>query len=675
MSIRYKSLRELSDKQVVSRVSGDLEEWMSSKNDDIDRCRRYEAIYQALDNPDEIIDTNTGNIEKDVEEMFANTYMPIGAAVVDSFVRQLYNNFFGTPDYLQMTSNDFSKQIACYKISAHMMKQHREMKFRHIIYKALLQAACFDYTITGVRWLMAPGFVNKKVKDVTRKQYGAMSLPYQKVRMEQRWIPNKIDRPDVFNISYFNCCHDPLAVNSFEDSRGFIDWREDMIENLLMMAKTDQRPWGKYYNIDKVLKVWQKENERMIKVQEAKVASEEELSEWFESRKISIVRYWSRDHIVETAYDIPISRINVADWPIQRWGVFEMADPKFRMMGILQRIERNQWDINESLNNRRDWENLITDPIGAIHTDLLPADGDATLHHGKIFTADWSGDVKDKFWIHSPGQSPFSSLSEDLAAQFSAIEKVSVSENQQGSYVSRGTRRTATETAQVSQAADTKTVSISLDLEECCLLPVYMNQFLLNQSFMTESARFKHFGKYGEQFVQIRPEDYYMDDMPDFYPMGTLEVSRTPIETQQFLLAMDRAMLMPELHNWPNIFAHLWQRLVPKFHDSFVKDPRSISTDVPPELENKLFSIGQVAEVSPKNIHSQHIKSHKALTRTPDFMTWPKAFQMNVEQHIEAHEQANQSMINMVNFGNQQISPGSQDQSDPNRGMRMTAMR
>jgi hypothetical protein len=652
----------------------DLEEWNREKQDDISRCERYKAIYEARDNPEDVIDEQTGNVEIDVKQMFSHSYMPIGAAVVDSFVCQLYNNFFGTPDYLLMTSNDFAKQAACYKISAHMIKQHKEMKFRHTIYKALLQAACFDYSITGARWMMQPGFVNKRKTEKTFKQYGPISLPFKQIKMEQEWRPNKIDRPDIFHISYFNCCHDTLAIDGFNDSRGFIDWREDMIETLIAMAKTDQTPWGKYKNIDKVLKIWQTENAKFIKEMESKAESEEQLLEWYESRKIPVIRYWSRDHIIETAYGEVISRINVSDWPLQRWGIFEMPDPKFKMMGVLQRIERNQWDINESLNNRRDWENLVTDPIALVHDDILPADGDQTLHHGKVFTGDWSGAASDKIWIHSPGTNPSGSMAEEMMFQFSAIEKVSISENQQGSYVSRGTRRTATETAQVGQAADNKTTRISLDLEDCCLIPIYMNQFLLNQSFMSESERFKHFGKYGDRFIMINPEDYYLDSMPDFYPMGTLELSQSPIRLQQFMLAMDRAMLMPELHNWENIYAYLWSELVPKFHDSFVKDPRMLSTDIPPEVENKLFAIGQVPEVMPKNIDKDHIRTHRALQKTPDYLTWPKAFQMNVEQHIEAHEQKQSMTINMVNFGNQQMQ-GSQDQSDPNRGIRPPAMR
>lgn len=664
---KYKSLRQMTDKEATIRVQGDFTRYEAKKQSEIKRCRRYEAIYKALNNPELIKLTVTGKPEDDARR-FSDTYMPIGAAIVDAVISKLYNAFFSTPHYLMMEAKEWEDKIRAFLVTGHLMTRHREMHFKDTIFKTLLQAACFDYAITCVKWKLEEGHITRRKNQTVHREYGSVIQSFDEVKVEEVWVPNAVDRSDVCMINYFNCYHDPDSENGFEDSEAFIDIRDEKIETLKMKAKNAGRPWGKYKNIGAVLRQWGQDNKVALDEIKKRQLTDEHKSHLIDSRRVTVTRYWTREHIVEMALGKVIWRKDITGWPLQRWVIFEQPDPSFNGMGVLQRMERNQYDINSSINNRRDFENLVTDPIAVLDDDIIGPEGEPELYHGKIFVnTAGSKPAKDTIFIHSPGAGIAPAMGLDLAAQMDAIEKVTVSENALGAYKGTG-RRTATETLEVKQGTISKTTQRAGLLEENCLEEIYVKQFVLESILLSQEERFTYFGKQGNYVLAIRPRDYAFNRQPGFHAMGTLSMLKEPIEFQQFLLAMERAMMMPELHNWPNIFGELWSRCVPKHSTSFVKDPRVREENIPPKIENLLFSQGRNLKVSPLNKHPEHLREHEAYKRTADYATWPQIFKTNLENHIIAHQQQSSAMARIgTHVGESRMT---QDVSDPLRGIR-----
>ena len=115
MPDQYRSTRAMTDDEVVERVQADFKQAKSDKAADNKRCLRYKHIYEALDNPEEIVDEDTGRLADD-RRIYSNTYLPIGAAVVDAAVATLYNAFFSVPDYFEIAAEDYWDNKAAGKI-------------------------------------------------------------------------------------------------------------------------------------------------------------------------------------------------------------------------------------------------------------------------------------------------------------------------------------------------------------------------------------------------------------------------------------------------------------------------------------------------------------------------------------------------------------------------------
>ena len=236
---QHVSLRNLTDKEALIRASVNYNYAQGEKSKDHVECKRFLHIYQAIDAPDTDIDTAVDPIYREMERDRSNTYMPVGAALVDSARAQLYDYFFGIPRYFTISSDEpmdfFYEEV----VTAHMMKRHKEMKFKAKIDYAFLQMLCFDYCVTFMRWLTRPGYESRRVT-TQRKIPGGID---QKVEVKKVWVPDAIDRTDFVVLHYFDCFHDPNAKNRFEDSSFFIDRRWMSIEELRLQAKTKDQPY------------------------------------------------------------------------------------------------------------------------------------------------------------------------------------------------------------------------------------------------------------------------------------------------------------------------------------------------------------------------------------------------------------------------------------------------
>lgn len=637
MSIHTKFMSQLSDEDALARAMADFSRFEANKSEALTRAERYDAIYKALDNPQLRALKEEGDKEDD-EALFANTHMPIGAAVVDGIVTQLMNFLFPNENYFEIAADNWEDSIAASKITAHLRKRHKEMGFIDLMEDVLIEAACFDYAITGARWLLKPGYKPYKNKDVTLEELAGVKLRHQNPRLEMRWVPDAVDRSDIFMIPFHRCYHDPDAERGFDDSIAFCDDRDEKLEDLMARAKSRDNPYGKYKNIDQVIELEEEKADKENPKTETSLTAQPAISagktDSLASRRIKIKRHWSPDHVLEWANDILIWRWNMPGWVLQRWGMFKI--PKsFKMMGVLQRIERNCYDINATLNSRRDFQNLVNDPWAVISDEIEDAGGKS--HPGKKYIYHGSGNARDKIFVGTPGINVADRTVEDIGMQVDMINRVTVSENNQG--VHKGGRVTATETIEVSRSAAGKTARLAKRMEWANLVPMYLQLFLLEATLMRASERVLYFGKHAFDIFTVRPEDYAWNSMPIFIPRGTSDMIDEPVKIQQFMAGFDRALNFPDRHNWDNILAHMWSIFAPRDYHNFIADPRAKKYNIPQDVEIQMIAAGRTVEVSPANNHREHLQIIEKYKKTPDYKLWPEKMKFRLDEHAAEHAQ------------------------------------
>lgn len=659
-----KPIEELDDKKALLRATADYAQAKSDKSTALVRARRYDHIFQTLDSPDEDIDESTGRIEDD-ESIYANTYMPIGAAIVESAVAQLFNLIFSTPDYIKIESDDIEDMLFETLITEHLKKRHREFGFKNKVLDALRQACCFDYCVTGTRWLMKGGFQVRPKRTIETIEIGGIKLKKQTVKAVPQWIPDKIDRSDMFVLNFFHCYHDDDSIDGLNDSRFFCDDRFVPLQDLVADSETNG-PWGRYKNIDKLI--------ASVKVDpgyQAAIAdvNDPELRQTIlSSRRIKITRYSTQHHILEFSQNHVIRRKNTYDWYLQLWKIFDHARPKFPGMGFLQRLERNQLDINASLNSRRNLQNLISNPFAIIDQELFgDRAGTPRIYPGWVGTFS-SGVARDKIYIYTPGGNTNQDSMVDVQMQIDISQKMSaIDENAFGTVT--GDRTTATEVRNARSGRITRLGTVGQKIEEQCLEKIYLNQFFLEMTYLDHEEKIRYFGEHGDVISSIDMSAYMWNSVPQFTAMGTFSMLDDAVKMNQFFVAVDLALKLPQVrHNWQNIALEIWRTLHPKEYHKFVEDPNIPDHNIPPEIENMLMSQGKKVEVSPLNNHAQHKQVHEALKLTPDYQIWPQGRKLILDTHLQETDAA------LV-----QATPGNiggfQDEADSFRGVRPTSIR
>lgn len=661
-----KPIQDLDDKKALLRVKNDLTQAEGEKQEELSRLERYNNIYQAMDAPGERIDEESGLIEED-ESRYANTYMPIGAAICDSAVAQMFNLIFSTEDYMKIEADDIEDMLFETEVTEFLKKRHIEIGLKAVVYQALLQACCFDYAITGTRWLLEGGYQPRPKKTFETVDLAGYKLRKQTVKAEAVWIPDKIDRSDVFVLDSMKCFPDPTSTNGFKDSRFFIDRREESLEWLMQEAKTPDRPWGKYYNIDKVVKAAHNSFKNEMSALQTKDSSVRQTI--FGSRRVTVDRYWTKHHIIEICLDFVIRRLNVYDWALQMWTVYPRPVPGFGGMGFLQRLERNQYDVNASLNSRRNLQNLISNPFAIVDEELLGGDdGEPDLYPGRVMPMRSGGKASDKIFIYQPGVHSSQTELADISMQLEMTQKMtSVDDNAFGT--TSGDRTTATEVRQAAAGRMTRIGTITQRFEESCLTEIYLQQFFLEMTFLDKTEIIRYFGDQGEQIMAVSSASFMWNSVPRFKAMGTISKLEDAVKMQQFFTAVQLAAGMPQVqHNWDNIALQMWRYLHPKEYYKFVKDPNIPTENIPADIENQLMATGQNIKVSPANDHNEHKVVHEGLKQTPDYLVWPQARKLILDRHITEHDQLIGQAAGAPSL--QGLLGGQQDSADSLRGIR-----
>lgn len=656
-----KSLRKMSDEEALLRVQSDYTLAVKEKRKSVVRADRYLKIYMALDPPDLNIDMSKGTYEAD-ESTQANTYLPIGAAVVDGAVAKLFNTIFHAKYYMEIDYTNWEDHFRTNKVTAHMMKRHRAMRFRYQIYRVLQQMLCYDYVVTAARWLLEEGYVPRRNSEVEHQEFGKLRVPFRRTVTEQVWVPDKVDRPDMLIFPYDSCYHDWTAKDDFNDSRFFFDDRDVTIEELEDNEKTKDRPWGIYTNIQKIKAQFA---EKTDVVAGDKVLENLDAGISIDNRKVQIHRCWTRDHRVEWCKNQIINRTDIPGWPLQLWKTYNIPN-QFHGMGILQRMERAQYDINASMNARRNFQNLIADPFGVIDRDLVgDQDGAPKIESGKLLVSS-SGDASKKIWIHNPGVNiNQDSLTDINIATQMVKEQTGIADSDMNQFA-KG-RRSATEVAKVHAGGMNQTQIISQKLEDNSLIPFYEQQLTLESVFMTTTQAFIHYGQYGREFLQVSGADYQFASEPDFVAKGSMDAAFGTVQLQQFMQGFGVAVQFPQYHNIPNILVEYWRKVYPENYERFVKDQTVPQHNVPAQVENWMIVQGIHVEVSPLNDHAAHRQGHTEGKRRPEYRLWPEDAKARLEQHLAEHEAMMQSSAGMgAGMGMGRM----QDEADNQRGLR-----
>jgi len=661
-------VHKLTDKQALLRVMNDYREAQAAKDNALTRAVRYDAMYQALDAPDEAIDQTTGLIEDD-ESMYSNTYMPIGAAIVDSAIAQLFNLIFATEDYFKIEADDIEDMLFETEVTAFFKKRHKEMGFKHKVYQALSQACCFDYAVTHTRWLMEGGYEPRPVRRIEEVKLGATMLRKQTVRAETMYVPDKIDRSDLQVLNFMRCYPDPLATDGFNDSRFFVDDFDIALEDLIAQSE-NMVPWGKYKNIEKIVAETKEELDsgQVYNVDYSKSRDTEIRKTILHSRKRTVIRYWTKHHIIKVCQGHIIQRQNIPGWPLQEWSIFPKPVPSFGGMGFLQRIERNGYDINASLNSRRNLQNLISNPFAVIDQELIGSEeGEPRLWPGKVMVSR-GGNANDKIFVYTPGANTNQDAIADVNMQMEMTQRVSsVDENAFG--IIRGDRTTATEVRQAAAGRMTRLGVTAQRLEEQCLEKIYINHFHLEMTFLTKTEFVRYFGDKGEQMLAVDSASFMWNKMPRFVAMGTFSVLEDAVKMQQFFTAVQLAAGMPQVQfNWNNIALQVFRYLHPKEYYKFVKDPNIPSENIPPDIENMLIAQGRVVRRSPANNDGEHLPVHESVKLTKDYQIWPQARRLLLDQHINEHKAGQGAVANAPSL--QKMLGRQQDSADSLRGIR-----
>lgn len=657
-STRHKSLRELTDAQAVERARSDFMRSSGSTSRREAQNRRYEKIYQALDPPGMGIDDATQEVDRMRRRSRANNYLPIGATLVETAVSQLYQALFGIPRYFKVQLPDEEDYLFQEEIVQHMLKRHREMGFKDRCEDAILQACCYDYSVSFMRWDLQWGYQPKRKKTQTRVPGGLK----QKVTVEQEWVPDAIDRPTMDVLNFFDCFPDPDSKRDFTDSTFFGDKRREPFEDLKRQEKSKKQPHGRYKNIGMLLEA----------IDDVDSIADGTKEQTLGTRQVPIHRYWTFDQVFEYVpisgndgkEGIVIRRLDTSGWALKLWKLFKKPG-SFPGMGLLQRLERIQLDINASANAIRDFQNLISDPIAIASLELLELEeGDIELDR-KVYTVA-SGETKDKLHFAMPGID----ISQGGAGQIQFMEnfarKISPigGENQGGAFMSG--RRSAREVGAVGAGTDTKKFQIADRWTNTVVGPLLNDQFALEQQNMTKGDAVVYMGPQGEVFRRIDPLIYKTNSVPIFMMEGPTYMMFEDLKKSQFITASQLGFqVAPELQDkveWNKI---LWTMFAPEDAHRLMADPNKNNVNVPADNENFMLAKGQSISVSPLNDHAEHIAIHTAIKTTADYRFWWDSMRAKLDQHISEHQQAATQAV----AGALRPSQGFQDGSDALRGL------
>jgi hypothetical protein len=670
-------MHQLNDEDAADQVNSWYTWSQGRKRQDNARAERYRNIFLCKDPPPSEFNVSTGDPDED-KRLYSDTYLPMVSAMVEAATAQLLGILFSRPDYMQAVAEHpvdfFSQEL----ISEHMRRRHRQMDFKNTIAEAVQTALQYDYAVTRCYWKIAPGEKKSRKTETNVVELGPLSVNRRETFMDRN-PAMVIDRPDVEVLDYFLTYPDYDARRGFDDSEFFCDVYYPSLTLLKALDRSRNPNMGFFYNIDKVVR-------QHLKSQGVKDPTPGQIEAWplneqddpaersftKSGTRVKVIRCYTPYEVVETCYGIPIRRHRIEGYPYQLWKTV-VRTQEFPGMGMIERLERPQYDVNLILNLKRDFQNFIMNPISILDESIWPMgeEGDIHLYPGRTFKNDSGRPAEEMISVVKPGFDVGSQANEEIGLQMSLAERIGTGLNPQGAFA-RG-KKTATEVSEVSTGSSNKALRITERWEDVCLEKIFTTQFYLEQVNMTTPQVLSLHGTKGYEYFQVAKEDYFWLGEPRMEMRGTSYLAEDAIAEQKFFTGINFALAAPQLHNVPNIFKRMWQILEPRQWSEFLRGQGEAGHDVPPGIENFIMARGHPPEISPMNDDVEHLRSHEKVSQSIDFQLWPRSYQNNMTQHVFDHRQQMNQKQPPRPIDGELVSQ--QDGSDTQRGIRGLAQR
>jgi len=642
-TVVYKDIFNMKGKDLAEMVMQDLSLSAENRADALQANRRYRRMYKVQDEPGLQPQGGTGDLEEDLYQ-FSNTYLPVSTMVVNIATQNIYNNLFGDSQYFEIEPQEEEDEIRAEISGALIRRRHRQMKFKRSMINMIKQGLKYDYAIALTSWLTEPGTVIRPVmKKETHEFKTGLKEEFETIQQAETFVPNKIDRSHTTILNNFHCFHDWAATEGLADSSFFCDVREVSFRELINNQRTKDNPEGLYINLDKI------DNGSLminagIELDTKDVLRRTAGLQRTQNGSLTVIRYFTPNGMVQLSGDgtVITDPKPMAGFPLVDWRLW-LLENTFEGMGLLQSMERMQYDMNAIINNKRDFQQLVLNPISVIDQSLASAiDGSTELIPGQQFVT--AGPTGDKITFYKPGLDVGSSSSEELSLEFDMVSKVSqLGQNAQGSFA-KG-RRSAREAAGVQGATDLAMGFASIIFETEVIEPVIEQQLFWEMKNLKGEHRFRDLGPNGKMFVEVNENTLLFGSTPTIKALGISNIQKNAVETSNLIQAMQitgNLGLMNQI-NIPEVLKELWRRQRPEDYQKFLKQPGMIDQiNIPPEEENVLFGLGRHPDVKPTNDHIRHIQSHEEHKLTPDYALWPDALRQEFEIHINRHKAAMQ---------------------------------
>ena len=647
MSITYQDPEFLTDEELQGLIINQLEYSFLTRVDDINTNHRLKRMYMAKDEPRLSSRTNSGRLDED-PATYSNTYLPVVTGIVDTAKTLMYTNLFGTPDYLRCVSQEVIDEERTLATCRHLKHRHDQMMFlAEFVDEFMLEYLLYDFAVALTSWKVEPGYqvTPEQVQEIIDFGDGTQFHRSRKINTMIK-NPTAIRRCNTVTIPNYQCFPDPRATRGFGD---FFIMAQDVSQRHLMInRKTPQNPFGIYKFKPEEISTGRGGLFDRI----SNVADRRELNRRFSKANEQDV------HLITAFYDNYrvqmdgggniVRRGRMAGYPLAK-ASFRKLNDRFGGMGIVHVLERQQHDINRMINDRRDFNNLVLNPITIMEKDTFARGeyGDGTLHAGQLYTYDGDGKASDTIHTEQPGQPIGGDHQAEISTQLSMMNTVSnISANSQAQFATG--RRSAREADEVASGTSVALGVTSRRLEVQAFEPIYDQQLMLERIHFDGFEGIRDIGD-PDLYVHVTPETLAFQSNPRMKAMGMTNIRLDAVDRAQLIQQVSVALTSPTIMKFTNaeeLVKRFWRAAQPDtFYELLNVAKPSDRINTPPETEHLMFAQGRYPKVKPLNDHDEHFNAHNAFKRAGAYSAWPEVFKREFDNHIAGHSAAIQASL------------------------------
>ncbi len=647
MSITYQDPEFLTDEEVQGLIINQLEYSFLTRVDDINTNHRLKRMYMAKDEPRPSSRINSGRLDEDIST-YSNTYLPVVTGIVDTAKTLIYTNLFGSPDYLRCVSQEVTDEERTLAACRHLKHRHDQMMFLpEFVDEFLLDYLMYDFAVAMTSWKVNPGYqvMPEQVQEIIEFGDGVEFHRNRKINTMVK-NPSAVRRCDTVTIPNYQCFPDPRAMRGFGDF--FIVAQDVSQRHLMINRKTAKNPFG-IYDFDPV-EISPGRGGLFDRI--SNVADRRELNRRFSKANEQdvhlITAFYENYMVTMDGGGTVIRRQRMAGYPLAK-ASFRKLNDRFGGMGIIHVLERQQLDINRMINDRRDFNNLVLNPITIMEKDTFARGeyGDGTLHAGQLYTYDGDGKASDTIHTEQPGQAVGGDHQAEIGTQLDMMNTVSnIGPNSQAQFASG--RRSAEEVGNVASGTSTALGVTSLRLERQAFEPIYDQQLMLERIHFDGFEGIRDIGD-PDLYVHVTPETLAFQSNPLMKAMGMANIRLGAVDRAQLMQQVSIALSSPVIMQFTNaeeLVKRFWRAAQPDtFYQLLNVSKPSDRINTPPETEHLMFAQGRYPKVKPLNDHNEHLNAHNAFKRGGGYSAWPEVFKREFDNHIAGHQAAIQASL------------------------------